>query len=337
MKSKINHARRVVVCAAFASAMAASSGAHAALTLTAAGVADGFTLSTFYTDTVTYGMLGMTTTSTGKVIGAAYNRGGLALFNDVDGQTYGSAIATNTATPGTPTSVATVGGKTYVSILGSGYYEVNLTTLALTPLTLSTSLAGYYGMAGNFATGHLLASTYSGLYDINPLTGATHLIHGGFWDGVSVSPDGKTAYGATAGGGPVYGFDIATGATVLTHPSFHSPDGTGVISGGAFNGHLIINNNDGTVGLLNPFTSVETIIASGGSRGDLVGPDLTNGTLFLSYYEAEYRLGIKGGVIGGGGGPGVPEPATWALMLLGFGALGVSLRRRRAELTRAMT
>lgn len=31
------------------------------------------------------------------------------------------------------------------------------------------------------------------------------------------------------------------------------------------------------------------------------------------------------------GGPGaVPEPATWALMLLGFGALGATLRRRRA-------
>ncbi len=28
-------------------------------------------------------------------------------------------------------------------------------------------------------------------------------------------------------------------------------------------------------------------------------------------------------------GPGkIPEPATWALMLIGFGALGVSLRRR---------
>ena len=25
----------------------------------------------------------------------------------------------------------------------------------------------------------------------------------------------------------------------------------------------------------------------------------------------------------------VPEPATWALMLVGFGAVGVSLRRRR--------
>lgn len=27
----------------------------------------------------------------------------------------------------------------------------------------------------------------------------------------------------------------------------------------------------------------------------------------------------------------VPEPGTWALMLVGFGAVGVSMRRRRSE------
>jgi hypothetical protein len=32
----------------------------------------------------------------------------------------------------------------------------------------------------------------------------------------------------------------------------------------------------------------------------------------------------------GGGGSGVPEPAIWALMLVGITGLGVSLRRRRA-------
>lgn len=31
------------------------------------------------------------------------------------------------------------------------------------------------------------------------------------------------------------------------------------------------------------------------------------------------------------GGPGVPEPATWALMLIGFGGLGAQLRRQRAR------
>ena len=32
--------------------------------------------------------------------------------------------------------------------------------------------------------------------------------------------------------------------------------------------------------------------------------------------------------IGNGAGPGVPEPATWAMMVVGFGALGAVLRRR---------
>jgi len=36
-----------------------------------------------------------------------------------------------------------------------------------------------------------------------------------------------------------------------------------------------------------------------------------------------------GGDPNGGGGPGVPEPAAWALMILGFGATGAALRRTR--------
>ena len=32
----------------------------------------------------------------------------------------------------------------------------------------------------------------------------------------------------------------------------------------------------------------------------------------------------------GGGGPGVPEPASWALMISGFGLAGAALRRRRS-------
>jgi hypothetical protein len=39
---------------------------------------------------------------------------------------------------------------------------------------------------------------------------------------------------------------------------------------------------------------------------------------------------------GGGGGNPVPEPATWALMLVGFGALGATLRQGRRQ-ARAQT
>ena len=40
--------------------------------------------------------------------------------------------------------------------------------------------------------------------------------------------------------------------------------------------------------------------------------------------------GFSNGILIGGGA--VPEPATWAMMLLGFGAIGYSLRRRRKAL-----
>lgn len=313
-----------VALAAMAASLASAPSAQAALTLTPAGIADQFTLTSFYSDpSVTYGLLGLTTLSTGKVLGTGYARGQLSLYNDVDGQTPGSALLT-VAFPGTPTAAATVGGQTYVDALNGGYYKVDPTTLALTPLVLNTAVNAGYGLWADSATGHLIASTLNNtIVDIDPATGNVHVVTSGkFVDGVSVSPNGAIVYGAT--GGTVQGYDIATGTNVLSVPSVHSPDGTGVISGGAFNGFIIVNNNDGTVGLIDPATGIETTIASGGTRGDLVGPDANNGTLFLAYYEQEYRLGITGGVIGGG----VPEPATWAMMLVGFGGVGAMMRRR---------
>jgi PEP-CTERM motif len=44
-----------------------------------------------------------------------------------------------------------------------------------------------------------------------------------------------------------------------------------------------------------------------------------------------YSLNINGpGTITGAGGPAVPEPASWALMLTGFGLAGAAMRRRQS-------
>ena len=45
-------------------------------------------------------------------------------------------------------------------------------------------------------------------------------------------------------------------------------------------------------------------------------------------YVVEYRLASKG--------PAVPEPATWTMMILGFGAAGAMLRRRRISAPRTV-
>jgi hypothetical protein len=76
-------------------------------------------------------------------------------------------------------------------------------------------------------------------------------------------------------------------------------------------------------------TRTLTVIANGGSRGDYVSPDINNGTLFLDYSEAVYRLSC-GPDCSIGGPPPVPEPATVAL----FGGSVFSLyliRRRRVR------
>lgn len=40
--------------------------------------------------------------------------------------------------------------------------------------------------------------------------------------------------------------------------------------------------------------------------------------------------------VGGGFTPAVPEPATWAMMLMGFGSMGVAMRRARRRSTKAV-
>jgi hypothetical protein len=306
--------------------------AQATLTLTAAGTSLGFSLSTYYNDpTAYYGGLGVTTTATGNVVMTGYARDELYLLPDADGQSYATITGkVSLAGYGSAYSVATAGGATYFAPgFGGTYYSVNTSTLALTPLSLSTAVTPYLGLWANPVTGHLISSSYSGLVDIDPVTGSVHVITStaGF-DGVTVSPDGKTAYGELNGN--IYAYDIVTGTLVDAYSgNGHSPDGTGVIGGGALNGDIVVNNNDGTVGLIDAGTGLETVIATGGTRGDFVGPDLTNGSLFLASADQVERLALAGASIGGGPPPvSAPEPGSLALLAVGVAGWMAARKQR---------
>jgi hypothetical protein len=315
--------------------------AHAHMTLTAAGIADGLSLSTFYSDSaVNYGVLSAANASDGTIIASGYARSQLYKFNNVDGQTQGSQLATANV-PGAPTGIAATGGNVYVGILGGSYYQVNQTTLAITPLPgAAAALNPAYGLWAA-PGGHLIGNSSQGLVDINPTTGAVVVIGpSSGLDGVTVSPDGKIAYGEY-NSDSVIGYSITSPApgTPVFNSGFlsHSPDGTGVVSGGLLDGDIVVDNNDGTLGLIDPALLTSdpnyyTTIAAGGTRGDLVAADSSNGTLFLTQYEEVQRLSCGAGCAIGSG-PAIPEPATAAV--LGVAMLGLRtarrLRRRSAD------
>ena len=295
--------------------------AQAGLTLTAAGIADGFTLTNFaITDpgNTGFGPFGLAAAN-GTVLVSDYNTGRRYLFTDTDGQTVGSALHTYSSNSSTQ-AYASTGGKLYgtqdgrfVQFAADGSVDHTLTGVSAGP---------YLGMVGTPA-GHIIATSNVGLINIDPAgnagTGSYTMINAGlFPDGISLSPDGTTVIAEN--GGVIQTYDAVTGVLISTYGTSGNPDGTGVIGGGTFNGFIVANTNNGKIDLIDPTLGTYVTIADGGTRGDYTAPD-PNGTLLLDYSEGVYRLSIAGGSIGGGS---VPEPAS--LLLL---SAGVSLVRRK--------
>lgn len=318
-----------------------STPAHASLILTAAGIADGFTLTTFLSGyDAQYGPLAQGIAPNGDVItGSLLNTSGavgptIMVFNDVDGQTLSDAVSSPSYTCTTGNcnfAMTTAGGQVYGAQAQGGVYEAFNSdgTFSPIPNLAADGLRDNLGMWGDPVSGHIITTSNEGLVDINPIAGTFRVINASVnGDGVSVSPDGTVAYVEV--GGAINAYDIATGALLKTYAAGSAPDGTGVISGGKFNGDVVVNGNFGTVGLLDPTTSSFVIIASGGTRGDFVSPDSNNGSLFLSQNEAVDRLSCTGCSFSG---PTTPEPATFWLFGAALSSLLLIRRRKTIQVS----
>ena len=328
--------RLQIAAVASLAALALPSPKAYALVLTPAGIADGFTLSEFvsgFPNAFSIGPLGLAVNRDGNVIVNDNTQavgGGLNyVFKDVDGQTVADALS-STPNPGFPPAYAFSNGSVWG---GTGFTPAGGNPVgALVKFNDDGTVNKIYseipvtnGLWTNPVNGHLLGEREGGFgtrvigimdIDVSGANPTLRIVNTADSDGVTVSPDGKTVY--TTG---VAGYDIATGTQVYGPFLVSGADGMGVISGGALSGDIVVNSNDGFVALLDAMGN-ETIIADGGSRGDYTSPDRTNGSLLVTQTNSIWRLSIKGGTIGGGSTPGVPEPSTWAMLLLGFVGLG---------------
>jgi hypothetical protein len=300
------------------------------MTLTAAGISQGFTLSTFadgFPNSNNIGPVGIGFASNGAIVISDFTAGKNAVFaTDTDGQHYSGAALSSTFLTG-PTGISNSGGILYQAQQSSGEVDRidNTGNFVQQIVTGLQSVApGATGMATNPNNGHLFVSTLGNgkIWDVDPIAQTKSVF-------VSQSADGVTATSSTLFAevnNHILGFRFSDGAQVFDSGVISGADGAAVGTG-TLAGLIFVNTNFGSVVEVNINTSAQTVIASGGSRGDLVSADPNNGSLLLTQTDSVLRLTPPSG--GGFGDPTTPEPASLIIWSLGGLSIAVGAWRRR--------
>jgi len=279
-----------------------SSSAAPQLTLTQAGINLGFRLTTFATDFPTASGIGpMGVAFSGSKVLVTDYPGNVRVFpSDADGQSANSAPVTQSYGFSNAKAFTRANGVLYMTQEGnSRVVQVNddgtLNRVAAVGVSTAT------GVATNPNTGRLFVSGGGGnsaIQDVDPVSGAvaTWLSNLAQPDGLAISNDGHTLYAAMYGGNDLVGFDTGSKANVFDYNSLNpSTPITGIdgiaLGYGALTGKIFANTNSGTVYEIDLTTGASTLIASGGSRGDFVAPDVSGqGSLLLTQSDRILRL-----------------------------------------------
>jgi len=292
------------------------------LTLTSAGLAAGFGLTTFATGFPTgtsgsfgaIGPLGIAFPGTGVLV-ADYPGDVRLIPSDTDGPGtaagssplaagWNAATIAPAQTDGAANAfgLAQAGATVYMTQQAAGgVVQVNADGTrsgASANLAVAAGIPGASGVAMNPATGHLFVSAQVGgaIWDVDPKgkTASPWLSGLAGPEGLAISGDGRILYVALSGSGDVAGYDTTSGGVVFDYAA-HSPAAplTGIegiaLGDGTLTGQIIANCATGRVYELDLYSGRASLIASGGSRGDLVAAD-PDGTYLLTQSDRIVRL-----------------------------------------------
>jgi hypothetical protein len=270
------------------------------LTLTAAGMAAGFKLTTFAFNfpiaADTGGPLGMAFTMSGGVM-VSDSPGDVRVFaTDTDGQnaanvtpggSFGNNHAFALARAGSNFYLANWQAGKIVQLNADGSFNQDIVAMGLPT-----------GMVANPVNGHLLVTsqTLNAIVDVDPIAKTSRTLISGLSrpDGISITPDGKTVYVSNYGAGHILGFDMSTSTQVFDSGFISGGADGNALGSGSLAGTIFVNTNDGRVIEVSLSTLAQTVLASGGTRGDFIAND-PNGTLLVTQSSEIDRLTPPGG------------------------------------------
>lgn len=292
------------------------------IVLTAAATAEGYSLTEFASDFPTnsnqfnvqfgpVGPVGMVMIDGGGIL-VSDVLGNLRVFpNHNDGQSanlipVNAAYGNNNAM-----GIARVGADFYMTreLLGD---LVQINPDGTLKDVIVSNLGMPLALVANPANGHLLVSTESGnsILDIDPIKKTKSVLVSGVPrpDGMTINADGSVVYAAATnagGGGHILGYRTSDGLRV-----YDSGDIGGLVGGldgmalatGSLSGFIFANTNDGRIIKVSLATNGAgghdmVVIAQGGTRGDFVTVDSTNGTLLVTQSNNIVRLHLPTGAV----------------------------------------
>ncbi len=269
------------------------------LTLSTDALAAGYELTEFahhFPSISSIGPLGISFPSSGGILVSGYSGEMFRFPKDVDGQDARSANIPASFGFNRATDMAQVGSHIYMT-QQSGGAVLELNENGTFKQTIVTGLAIPLGIVANPTNGHLIVADAgsNGIFDIDPITKTSSRLFSGTLDGISINEDGTVLYGAGASGaiGNIYGYSLKAGSvgSIVFESGFvpGAPDGT-AIGGGSLAGTIFANTNGGTIIAIDLQTKKQSVIASGGSRGDFAKIDPNNGTMLLTQSDSIVRL-----------------------------------------------